>query len=176
MLHDIRLKATEERLIVDTKTVIMNGQVLPSMMTRDQIFQILDTIALYNTRRLRPLPPVMEYILAHKNEIQKLSSPVLDSTLEAYTKDRYVRYLAIKKYEEEFRFTAHEEAMKLIPEGTDIPLPRTSVTYQSIVVDISQQRMYTYEENILVGTSPITSGRKNFSTALGDFTVKKKEL
>jgi hypothetical protein len=121
---------------------------------------MIDEIQKYNSLRQRPLPPVLEYLVKNKQHINTLQDPLLDTVLEAYMKDRYVRYFSAKTYEEQIRTDRHNIAIAALPKGTDIPAPRTSDTYQSIVVDISDQRLYAFEDNILVAMSLITSGKR----------------
>lgn len=160
VVFQIQKKAIEERLLDETKDVIAQGKIQSVVMNRFQIMKMVDEIAKYNALRQRSLPPVLAYIVENKKHINTLHDPLLDTLLESYMKDRYVRYFTTKSYEELKRSEQHEIAVASLPKDIDIPSPRTSDTYQSIVVDISDQRLYAFEDNILVATSLITSGKK----------------
>lgn len=45
-----------------------------------------------------------------------------------------------------------------------IPAVPQSNTYQAIVIDISEQRLYAFEDEMLIYTSPITTGKNGFAT------------
>lgn len=157
VITQIQKRLPSERLLVQTKDILENPEVRQNTLSRTQVMDILTTISRYNERRQRSVPPILLYILSHRDEISKISDPRLDTMFEIYAKERLARYQSSKISEDETRTTMHEEALKLLPEGIEVPLPRTSDTYQSVVVDISQQRMYVYDENVLIASSSITS-------------------
>ena len=175
VLQEIQKRVAEERLMADTKKVILAGEVLPATMTRDNLFDTLDEIADYDTRRQRELPPTLDYILAHREAIHPILDPDIETALEVYTQDIYARFLSVQSYEDQERSAQHAAVMKLLPANLVVPTPKTSKTYQSVVVDLSDQRIYAFEEGILIGTSSITSGRSGFGTVVGDFEVRAKQ-
>lgn len=124
------------------------------------MMNMLQEIIDFNAARQRPLQPALEYIVQNKKQLTTITDPALQAILEAYISERYTRYIAARTYEEQVRNQRHIDAIASLPQGIDVPAPRRSETYQAIVVDISDQRIYAFEENILVATSPITSGKR----------------
>jgi co-chaperonin GroES (HSP10) len=53
----------------------------------------------------------------------------------------------------------HNNALKYLPDGAVIPSVPKSKTHQAVVIDISDQRLYAFEDEMLVYTSAITSGK-----------------
>jgi len=45
-----------------------------------------------------------------------------------------------------------------------IPVVPKSKTHQAIVIDISEQRLYAFEDEMLIYTSQITTGKNGFAT------------
>jgi hypothetical protein len=129
-------------------------------MNRTRMMNMLQEMIEFNAARQRPLQPALEYIVRNKKQLHDITDPVLETVLEAYIRERYVRFVSVRTYEEQVRNQRHIDAIAALPKDIDVPAPRTSDTYQAIVVDISDQRIYAFEENILVATSPITSGKK----------------
>ena len=85
-------------------------------MNQTRIMNMLQEVADYNIERQRPLPPILSYILEKKDVITHASHPELNDILEAYAKDRYVRYMATKTQDEKIRDEKHFEAITLLPE------------------------------------------------------------
>lgn len=161
--REIQKRVKNERLLDETKNIILSGETLPLAMNQTRMKNMLDEIVGYSSRRQRSLQPTLAYI--HKNRaIFESTDPVIQTMLEVYMRERYARYISLRTYEEEKRDESHVEAVASLPENTKIPAPRTSDTYQSVVIDISDQRLYAFEDNILVATSPITSGKRGFGT------------
>ncbi len=120
--------------------------------------------------------PLLDFLVTNKKTfIEFPESPILDTLLETYALDRYTRYMDYKNFERISHERQHEEIMRELPENLIIPTPHSSDTYQSIVVDISDQRLYAFADGVLIASSSITSGRKGFGTVRGDFSVKKKQ-
>lgn len=175
-ISQIQQRVQKERLLEETKDTILQWQSQPVGMNRTRMMNMLQEMIEFNAARQRPLQPALEYIVRNKKQLNEITDPVLETVLEAYIWERYVRYVSTRTYEEQVRNQRHADAIAALPQDVDVPAPRTSDTYQAIVVDISDQRIYAFEENILVATSPITSGKKWFGTVKWDFDVKKKQM
>lgn len=175
IILEIQKKVVDERLLQETKSIILGGGTLPTAMEKAEIFQKLEEMSVYNSRRQRSIPAVQSYILSQKNRILSTSDVMIESIIDIYTRDKYARFLKMKEYEKALRDQYHQEALALLPEGTQIPIPKESDTYQSILVDLSEQRLYAFEEGILVSVSSVTTGKSGFPTARGDFQVIKKQ-
>lgn len=174
-IKQIQDSASQERLFSETKRSISQEKDFPAISNLAQSLQALEEIARYNIRRDRPLAPTLSYILANREKITAISHQTLDDMIGAYTRDVYYRHVLIKNYEAWLREKKHTEALAQLPAGTVVPTPSVSDTYQSIMVDLSDQRMYVFEEGVLVASSSITSGKRWYSTVQWDFEVLKKQ-
>ncbi len=108
---------------------------------------------------------VLDYVVGKSDLIRSLSQDdvppmgpvVTDRILELFYHDTEQTYdiLYDKKILEQTN--KHQNALKYLPAGVVIPNVPRSRTYQAIVIDISDQRIYAFEDEMLVYTSPITS-------------------
>ncbi len=112
--------------------------------------------------------PVLGYIVSKADilramtqaDIPPMGPVVTDILLQAYYRDasrQYERYIG---REQEQQIRENESALTYVPEGVIVPDAPRSNTNQSIVIDISDQRLYAFEDGVLSYTTPITSGRR----------------
>ncbi len=149
-----------EPMAPEIKQYILTSRPLPVTMTHAQMFYNLDTFVTYSIKRKRELPPTLTYILEKKKDIMLTSDNYLDTFLDLYVRQMDAQYVSMKTNDEIVRLSMHEEVIKNLPENLVVPTAANSNTYQSIVVDISDQRLYAFEDGILVASSAITSGKK----------------
>ncbi len=136
----------------------------------------------YYVRHQTP-KPVLGFILSKADNIKDFlesadndqSIATLYILLDAYFVDAYYRYSIHVDRELARRDELHQKALAELPEDAIIPEPGPSRTYQSILIDLSEQRLYAFEEGTLVLSTPVTTGRRGFSTIRGDFSVQKKQ-
>lgn len=146
------------------------------------LMENMRNIAAYYKQKNTP-KPVLSYILSRSNDIYAMTeddvAPAGPMTtyilLSTYYQDLEARYRVHLDRDTQPVIKQETTAMNYIPEWVTTPEPAPSDTHQSIVVDISDQRLYAFENGELVYTTPITSGKRGFSTVQGDFSVKSKK-
>lgn len=87
-----------------------------------------------------------------------------DIVLQIYYQDALQTYQTIEQRMIEEQTSKHQNALKFLPQNVIIPTVPPSKTHQAIVIDLSDQRLYAFEDELLVYTSPITSGKKGYGT------------
>lgn len=100
---------------------------------------------------------------------------VLETVLQIFYDDVVETYQMLYNKKILAQTTQHQNALMYVPEGITIPNVPLSKTRQAIVIDISDQRLYAFEDDLLIYTSPITSGRNKFGTVKGNFSITKKQ-
>ena len=121
----------------------------------------------YYVRHQTP-KPVLGFILSKADHIKDLlATPHADESistlyiiLDAYFVDAYYRYSIHVDRELARRDELHQKALAELPEDAIIPEPGPSRTYQSILIDLSEQRLYALEAGTLVLSTPVTTGRR----------------
>lgn len=105
--------------------------------------------------------------------------PVMaDILLQAYYDYSYKKYEIFRTQEEAKQteqMDRHQSALKYLPKGAIIPNIPLSKTQQAVVIDLSDQRLYAFEDGMLVYTNPITSGKNGYKTVVGDFSIMNKQ-
>ncbi|MEI6711502.1 MAG: L,D-transpeptidase [bacterium] len=112
--------------------------------------------------------PVLEYIVSKadvlramtQEEVPPMGPVVTDILLQIYYQDALQTYKTIQDKIIADQTGRHQTALKFLPKGVVIPAVPPSKTHQAIVIDLSDQRLYAFEDELLIYTSPITSGRK----------------
>jgi len=125
---------------------------------------------------------ILEYIVGKADLLRAMSQEdvppmgpvVTDILLSTYYQHIYKTYQRLVGRDEEEKRRKESGALQYVPEGVVVPESPASDTNQAIVVDISDQRLFAFEEGALIYTTPITSGRKGFGTVQGDFSVTRK--
>lgn len=141
-----------------------------------EFFSILD----FYQRRQVP-KPVLGFIIENRdifreycknNQTECIRVAMM---IHVYRADIVRRYEIHRDRDIVSRDTRHRAALQYVPEDVIVPDAPTSSTYQSIVVDISKQLIFAYEEGELVYVSPVTTGMNGHETPLGNFSVRKKQ-
>lgn len=110
-----------------------------------------------------------------QEDVPPMGPVVTDILLSTYYQHIYKTYQRLVGREKEAQRRKEESALKYVPEGVIVPEPPQSNTNQGVVVDISDQRLFAFEEGLLVYTTPITSGKRGYGTVQGDFSVTRKQ-
>lgn len=127
--------------------------------------------------------PVLEYVVGKAGILRAMTQEdvppmwpvVTDIILQVYYQDALQTYDTIYDREVAQKTEKHQNALKFLPEGTVIPSVPGSKTHQAIVIDLSDQRLYAFEDEMLVYTNPITSGKNWYATVRWDFSVMTKQ-
>lgn len=127
--------------------------------------------------------PVLEYVIGKaealramtQDDVSPMGPVVTDVLLRAYYQDAFQTYETLYEREVMEKTVKHQNALKHLSEGTIIPAVPKSKTHQAVVIDISEQRLYAFEDEMLIYTNPITSGKNGFATIRGDFSVMSKQ-
>ncbi len=87
-----------------------------------------------------------------------------------------------KEVEERVRIAAEQEKIKAENElkqkllNSNKSVPQAPINYaKSIVIDLSDQTIYAYENGVLVKSSPTTSGKDTTPTVTGSFAIYAKQ-
>jgi hypothetical protein len=99
-----------------------------------------------------------------QEDISPLGPVVADIVLQIYYQDALQTYTIIHERDIAEKTKKHQNALKYLPKDAVIPSVPRSKTNQAIVIDISDQRLYAFEDEMLVYTNPITSGKDGYST------------
>ncbi len=116
--------------------------------------------------------PVLEYVIGKaealramtQDDVSPMGPVVTDVLLRAYYQDAFQTYQTLHERDVMEKTLKHQNALNHLPEGTVIPNVPKSKTYQAIVIDISEQRIYAFEDEMLIYTNSITSGKNGFAT------------
>lgn len=122
---------------------------------------------------------VLEYILKKTDTFEKMTQenvpPMGPVVTDILLQIVYQNLLDAYNKEMSEKTERHHNALKYLPAWTVIPTIPKSKTNQAIVIDISDQRLYAFEEGMLIYTNPITSGKNWFGTVRWDFSVMNKQ-
>jgi len=110
-----------------------------------------------------------------QDDVPPMGPVVTDILLSSYYQHVYKGYQRLVAREKEQQRRQNEGALRYVPEGVIVPEAPFSNTNQGIVIDISDQRLFAFEDGLLIYTTPITSGKRGYSTVLGDFSVIHKQ-
>lgn len=89
--------------------------------------------------------------------------------------DPYRSHLSeIRSVDRSRRAPWREALIAELPELSSRPSPYPLI-YSLIEIDLSDQKLYTYEDGELIMVTPITSGKRGYGTIQGMFEVGKKQ-